>query len=342
MTTLLQGHLAIRRPPRNLVDADGHLFAHELERRIGPTRLHKVWDAHIVDGLVCTLLPPRHFARLTYLTGQGWRPHARGWRMALRNAPGLFRPAERIDRAIWVCDVGSANFFHWMLDALPRLLTIEDRLQDHVLLLPEAYARPGFVKASLARIGVDRYRVIPAGRHVHVDELLVPDHTAESGNYNEPLVRSLRERLRGSVEPRRPGRRIFISRAKAATRRIQNEQALLPILKHHGFEIHHFEDLHFDQQAALMVDAEYLVGVHGAGLTNMLYMPPGGRVLELRVEGDAHNNCYFALASAMGLAYYYVQAPARHKLTQLADLEVDVEMFGQALGRMMEERLPQG
>jgi capsular polysaccharide biosynthesis protein len=335
MTVLLMGHTATRRSPRNLVAADRHLFAHELERKIADTELHYVRHAHIVDGLVCTLLPPRHFARLTYLTGQGWRPYVRGWRMAWQKAPLLMGGAEVIEKGIWVCDAGSPNYFHWMLDTLPRLLTVEDRLVDHELLIPEVYAKPGFVNGSLKALGIQRHRVIPSGRHAVVRELLVPDFTAESGNYNEPHVRCLRERFRQGVAHTRSDRRIFISRAKAATRRIKNEAALLPLLQAHGFEVHHFEELRFEQQAALMAEARYLVGVHGAGLTNMLYMADGGSVLELRIEGDAHNNCYFALASAMGLDYWYVQATAGHKLTQLADLEVDVAAFAKALDAMM-------
>ena len=335
MTILLKGHTAHRRPPLNLVEADRHLFAHEQTRRIGDTRLHHLRNAHILDGLVCTVLPPWHYARLTYLTGQGWRPHARGWRMALTTAPGLFRPATVIERGVWICDAGSGDFFHWMLDALPRLLAAERVSAGYELLLPEPFARAGFIKSSLARLGIDRYRVIPTGQHVVVRELLVPDYTAESGNFNEPHVRGLRDRFRREFNAVRKDRRIFISRAKAATRRIKNEEALLPLLHDHGFEIHHFEDLRFEQQAALMVEASHLVGVHGAGLTNMLYMEDGGSVLELRIQDDSHNNCYFALASAMGLDYWYVQATAGHKLTQLADLEVDVAAFAKALEAMM-------
>src|ERR1035437_4173888 len=59
----------------------------------------------------------------------------------------------------------------------------------------------------------------------------------------------------------------------------------------------------FEDQVAILSKARYVASNHGAGLTNMLFMRPGGRVLELRREGDAHNNCFFTLASALKLDY---------------------------------------
>jgi hypothetical protein len=37
----------------------------------------------------------------------------------------------------------------------------------------------------------------------------------------------------------------------------------------------------------------------------MLFMPEGGSVLELRHEADRINNCYFTLASALNLQYFF-------------------------------------
>ena len=51
--------------------------------------------------------------------------------------------------------------------------------------------------------------------------------------------------------------------------------------------------------------ARYIVSNHGAGLTNMLFMKDGGSVLELRHVSDCINNCYFTLASALDLKYFY-------------------------------------
>ncbi len=83
--------------------------------------------------------------------------------------------------------------------------------------------------------------------------------------------------------------------------------------------------------------ARYMVSNHGAGLTNMLFMKAGGRVLELRHESDRINNCYFTLASALELDYLYqtctpvVQGEDPHT----ADLRVDAEKLRDNLRLML-------
>jgi capsular polysaccharide biosynthesis protein len=68
------------------------------------------------------------------------------------------------------------------------------------------------------------------------------------------------------------------------------------------------EDLSFIRQIKLMQGTKVLLGAHGAGLTNMLFMPAGSVVVEIRKEGDCHNNCFYSLASALGHRYYYAIA----------------------------------
>jgi len=70
-----------------------------------------------------------------------------------------------------------------------------------------------------------------------------------------------------------------------------------------------------------------LVGSHGAGLTNMMFMPSQSKVLEIRNHGDSHNNCYFSLASEFGHRYFYIQSQGDNKNTQAANCTVDLGAF---------------
>lgn len=54
-----------------------------------------------------------------------------------------------------------------------------------------------------------------------------------------------------------------------------------------GFETVYAEDLSFDEQRNLFFETKILVTPHGAGLTNVLFMQPGTKVLELKkASGD--------------------------------------------------------
>ena len=69
----------------------------------------------------------------------------------------------------------------------------------------------------------------------------------------------------------------------------------------------------------------------------MLFMSPGANVLELRHATDRINNCYFTMASAMNLNYFYQSCePAnRDEDPHSADLKVDVEALRTNLDLML-------
>ena len=46
-----------------------------------------------------------------------------------------------------------------------------------------------------------------------------------------------------------------------------------------GFETVYTEELSFAEQVRLFSETRCLVSIHGAGLTNLMFMPPGGHML---------------------------------------------------------------
>ena len=72
---------------------------------------------------------------------------------------------------------------------------------------------------------------------------------------------------------------------------------------------------------------------HGAGLTNLMFMIPGSRVVEIRMRGDGANNCYYSLAAATGVEYRYLladRAPGGRD-SHIADLLVDTHALNRTL-----------
>jgi len=87
----------------------------------------------------------------------------------------------------------------------------------------------------------------------------------------------------------------------------------------------------------LAVNADILIGVHGAGLTNMLFMKENSNILELRRKDDDHNNCYFSLAAACKHKYWYqlcdVDDPSIE--TQQNSFYVDVDVFENNIAQIL-------
>jgi capsular polysaccharide biosynthesis protein len=293
--------------PVNYCEEDSRYFAHELLKQMPDVYLKSVDNIHafgngiLSDGI--NVLPVSF--PLGYSPDAIYSKKARVMLFAARYIIYFF--GKRLQPAsLWITDTWSRSYFHWMTDALPRLVAAQEMgLAD--ILLPQNLSHLKYIGASLKpfRSGVIRF----TGRAVHCRRLLIPAHTAPTGNYNEGLVRKLRDvyasYYRGSSAKEVLPDKVFVSRRKALKRKISNEQECISLLVRYGFHVVCLEDYEFDQQAQMCLAAKFMVSSHGAGLTNMLFMNAGTSVLELRKRLDFHNNCYFALASALSLKYYY-------------------------------------
>lgn len=243
--------------------------------------------------------------------------------------PSLFFK-KKIRTGYWITDIWSGSYFHWITDCLPRLLVL-GQLDEHInLFLPGNLAHLPYVHSSLSvfpNLSVNFIYSVTS-----FQSLSVPSHTAPSGNYNPELINRLRSLYlrnitRDTVDPK--FRKIYISRSKASRRRIANEDECTKLLSSFGFVTVILEDLDFTDQVKLCSSAEILVSNHGAGLTNMLFMTPGMSVLELRDSRDVYNNCFYSLASALDLTYYYQLCKATQdtSTSHLADIEVDIGLL---------------
>ena len=297
--------VARRNLPVNFNQDHLRLFEGELQRRIPESKLLKFQnvlaspEGLLFDG---TKLLPESFAFPYHLDEWKRRSVAK---FLVKNY--VFRRRRRIDvDALWITDYWSTGYFHWLADALTRLFVVRDRARDLLLVLPQKFQALEFVESSLKAFGVTNVEFIGPDEFIEFRSLLLPSHTAPSGHYNADAIRGVRSVLLSAYgDETGDGERLYISRGQAGKRRVINEQEIEPILKRFGFETVRTEELSFAEQVRTCSRARYVVSNHGAGLTNTLFMRQGGSVLELRHQSDNINNCFFTLASALDLNYFY-------------------------------------
>lgn len=324
-----------RKPPLNLIHDESDLFSHEFEQVLPPVQLrtmHDVWAS--AEGLLFKdgQILPESFAAPFLL--ENWKTKSR---IKFLASNYLLRQKRTIDyEAAWIVDDWSDGYYHWFADTLPRLYAIRDRAADLPLLLPHRLARLEFVQSSLKAFKWKNIQTIEKNEVYFCRQLVVPMHTAPCGQHDEDLIRGLRDLLvgfYGSKDSERSGR-VYISRSRAHKRRVVNEEAVTRILRGYGFEIVVAESLSFADQVKVCSSARYLVSNHGAGLTNMMFLAPGSYVLELRNRNDREYNCYFNLASALHLNYFYqtCESDSPDEDAHLANLLVDEEKLRGNLG----------
>jgi capsular polysaccharide biosynthesis protein len=209
------------------------------------------------------------------------------------------------EEAFVFTDNFSMGYFEWFGSALPRLMYAKEKGINAIALLPFCTKVP-FIKESLELLNL-RYEEVKPNAYVTIDQLLVPSRQTPLQHTHPLYFNKVRESLLYAICPQglpQAHKRLYISRAKARCRRITNEDDLAPILEARGFLTITPEKLSIKETALLLSSATHLVSIHGAGLTNMIFMQPGTAVLEC-CNPQKSNLVYCKMAHALGLDYYY-------------------------------------
>ena len=308
--------------PVNMRTGDEVLFEHELVRDVEATKSIVVKNVELLPNGFLSQGATVLFESFTSAP-KGYLLLKRWFKMAAYRATA--RAVRYVERGLFATDEFSNGYFHWICDVLPRLeATCVSEISQRSFLVP-AMAMFSYVPPSLGPYGFSEVCVTPWKERIRCADLMIVTQAAPTGNYRPSLMRSLRSRFRSHFGSGRAQRKLYISRARAERRRIRNEDEVADVLARHGYERIFLEDLSLQEQVQMVGSAKVLLGNHGAGLANMAWMLPGTTVLELRLQGDRQNNCYFSLASALDIQYRYLSCDAaeRQNDAHVADLVVD-------------------
>lgn len=99
-------------------------------------------------------------------------------------------------------------------------------------------------------------------------------------------------------------KKVYISRHLSNIRRLINEKEFIRILKKKNFFIVNFENYSINDQISIMKNAEYIIGIHGAGMINLSFCNEGSEVLELFPE-NYQDTSYIIQSKLMNLKYNY-------------------------------------
>jgi len=178
------------------------------------------------------------------------------------------------------------NYYHWLAEGL-LLLDILSRSMApaHDLCIPlpksmdinalfdhrDMLQALGFANVDIVEVADSLIKVQEA---IWVESDLIEQMPA---TYLKSFQRRISSKYAGVAGTR--NRRLLVER-KGPTRKIQNFDEVQAFLTHEGFETVFLEGMSIREQILLFQSAEFVIGTHGAGLTNLLFCEPGTKVLE--------------------------------------------------------------
>jgi capsular polysaccharide biosynthesis protein len=259
----------------------------------------------LILGENATVMSPdgRVFKELTYpINGRAWRYSDFYGR--------IFLPAATF-KVGWYTSLTcptSYNFFHWMMECLPRLAALEGYIKLFDGIIIPAKSQP-FHHESLRALGIDSHCLIEASSRLHLraEHFFTTDYSARDNPppwlhlwYKEKFIQPLGLKVK-------PGRKIYISRADAARRKASNCEEVEKMISALGFEVVTLRQLSFIEQATIFYTSDVIVGEHGSGLANLVFCREGTKVIEI-FSAFWMYPCFYAIAASVKLKYHFFVA----------------------------------
>jgi len=221
-----------------------------------------------------------------------------------------------IPRSWGTAGASSPNYGHWLLEDLPRLRGVEFYQQhtgEHVKLLVRD-DMPVWVRDHLRLLGFDSSSWVNYSfEKVKVNTLVVPKMSRINSHGTEyaPADRAwVADRLKTAADVGTTStKRIFVSRQGQSRRKVLNYEEVKGVLDDHGIVSVEPETLSVQEQIQLFSGVELIVGVFGAGLTNMIFAEDAS-LLEIKPPNTQHT-VYYVLANESELDYHLLMSEPR-------------------------------
>lgn len=171
----------------------------------------------------------------------------------------------------------SSAFGHWLMEDLS--LTIFALSLDANAPILVAKNPPKYV-CDFLKI-VDR-EIIYLDGPVQISSLIIVQKNQDSGWPHPKDLETLRQYAPFLLTRQQsiPTRKIYTSR-RGSKRSPGNESQIEEIFRDHGYEVFQMEHFDLMDEIRLMSETSVIAGVHGSSLANIVWMPPGGAMLDI-------------------------------------------------------------
>ncbi len=211
-----------------------------------------------------------------------------------------------------ITQVGISCYYHFLTEVLGRLAMLEQAgVKYDFVFVPFDDSDCLFWKQALSMWGLSEDKIIEPykrTKHIQAEMLIVPsliDRVVPDLNPNlssyvsKETVQALRDKFLPQISEHMAieknfSKKIFISRKDAKIRKIENEDEVFAEFEKQGFVRYELSKMSFQEQICLFAYADQIVGIHGAGLANIIFSKPGTVLIEIFQARLDATYCYLS------------------------------------------------
>ncbi len=223
-------------------------------------------------------------------------------RIPFKSVPKNFLPyydkSERI-----VILPSNSNYYHWLIEELPSFILLREFCKDFTIVV--AQNCPNYVSDFINTFEIKTEIANPVIR-VHAARFLSQNKTVGWPLRSDVSnLRNVFKKFRNDIDPEE---KLYISR-RQSRRSPSYEKLLESFLVSEGWQVIYCENMSLTDQVEIFSRAQIVMGHHGAGLSNAVWMPRQTKLIELRprLKGNEMSFCFMRLSEICDLDYSCVE-----------------------------------
>jgi capsular polysaccharide biosynthesis protein len=234
---------------------------------------------------------------------------------------------------------GNFNYYHWLFDMLPKIHLYSEIYDIKNLDYLYSHKLKDYQIQTLIPLGLEKINIIDSQkyRHIESNEIICTDpisyysgYFAEQSKYIPMwVVEWLRNTFFECSKKFTCNDKIFIDRSAAPTKHCQfiNDKEISEFLIGKGFTKYKTENLNFFEEVYLFKNANYIIGAHGAGLTNLVFCKKGAKIIEIRPK-NYNSAVYSKLSDINNLDYKLISTDTIQPQDQSnGDIKLDISLL---------------
>lgn len=276
------------------------------------TGLNTIDGAQVIDNCVLDTVTGYIFDSNYCLIEQStsWGPQH-----AITRMPLLPRFPRKVKSRGPIIFLGSEAYYHWLLEDFPAFLRAEISFPEAIVGVRRSSST--YVSVALSVLGKAPI-VLPI--YSKISQLVISPK-AHALSPQEKDIKLLEEFQLTAKAGIGNVKKIYISRRDSG-RYPDNEADVETLVEQFGYQIVQLTKISFLDQINLLAGATHVIGTHGAGLSNIVWMPRNsGKVVEISQVWQP--DCFEQIARIKGIEYVKVASSTQEdwkvNLSQLED-----------------------
>ncbi len=220
------------------------------------------------------------------------------------------------------------NYYHFIVDTLAQIYLCDDNgiSSDIPVLVPHNFKKHAYVSTFLSIFPLKRKIIVQEkGQYIRVKELYTAKEIFCNNYVDQIKAQVINKDITADILDVPSPELLFITRKKGTRRSLSNIDVVEQLARENGFSVIDPGDYSWIEQVKLFSAAKRIIGVHGAGLTNIIFCKSHNvKILEILPGKGLNPEHYENIAKKLNYGYISIKG---NGLDASGQFSIDIDLL---------------